>query len=114
MAGALQDLAAVMPANAELESLNVTSAVPDEPTAADGAPASGVGTLIATGRTLDGHAPGLERLLLELHKISSFGDVFFTQAETDEDGAVAFTVEVDLEPDLRTNRYLDGLPEELQ
>lgn len=114
MAGALQDLAAVMPADAELESINVTTATTTEATSGEAAVSQSVGTLTATGRTADGHAPGLERLLLEFDKITSFGEVFFTQADTDNDDAVAFSVEVDLTHDIRTNRYVDGLPEDLR
>lgn len=113
VAGVLQDLAAVFPSDAELDSLAVTI----QPVAA--APALGglrpvAGSLTAAGRTLRGHAPGLERLLLELEKVAGFENTFFASSMLDEAGVSTFTIDLSLGDTVRTRRYADGLPEELR
>lgn len=112
VAGSLQDFAAVFPSNAELDSLSLTFADPTT------APLGGVrpvfGTLTAAGRTLQGHAPGLERLLLELDKVATFSNVFFATSTLDEEGVSTFTVDLNLGEEVLTDRYADGLPEELR
>lgn len=113
MAGALQDLAAVTPTNTEIDTLQLT--LEPEATPPLGAVRVPIGSLLATGLTLDSHAPGLERLLLELGKVAAFDNVYFTEATLDETtGAVSFSLDVDLGPELRTLRYVDCLPEELR
>lgn len=113
MAGALQDLAAVIPTNTEIDTLQVSIQPEEVPPL--GAVRVPIGSLLATGFTLDSHAPGLERLLLELGKVAAFDNVYFTQAVLDEaTGAVGFSLDVGLGPELRTQRYLDGVPEELR
>jgi Tfp pilus assembly protein PilN len=111
MAGILQDLAAVYPSDAQLETLTVALT---EPSADLGATRLAIGRMTATGATLQGHAPGLERLLLELEKVAGFSNIFFSSSTQDEDGIAAFTVDVDLGDEVRTRRYVDGLPEELR
>lgn len=114
-AGVLQDVAAVMPAEAELDSLDLTltpeagGGLGDRPVV--------LGRLALTGRSLGGHAPGLERLLLELEKIAAFSDLFVTSSSLSEEttlDVVQFNVEADLGPEARTGRYQQGLPEELE
>lgn len=115
LAGVLQDIAAVMPADAQLDSLNLTVAGIDEEAAAT-ADGPSLGTLVATGKSLNNHAPGLERFLLELDKVAAFHDLFFTSsvlAEPD-DPYPTFTVEAQLGPEILTGRYAEGLPEELR
>lgn len=113
MAGILQDLAAVYPSDAQLETLTIALT---EPTAELGATRVAVGTMNATGATLQGHAPGLERILLELDKVASFSNVFFTNSVQDDEGlgVAGFTLDVDLGQEVLTGRYADGLPEELR
>lgn len=115
LAGVLQDLASVMPSDAELNSLTVT-VTPDAGTAvpALGEPVAPFGRITLSGRTLRGHAPGLERLLLELEKVASFSAVFFSSSTVDEDGVGTFSVELNLGSEILTRRYVDGLPEELR
>lgn len=115
-AGMLQDIAAVMPTDAALSDFDV-SAVED--TGPDGqAVREIVARIVANGESLQGHAPGLERLLLQFDKIASFFDVYVTNSELDEedtDNDVAvFTVEVDVGQEARTGRYVEGVPEELR
>lgn len=111
MAGVLQDLAAVYPSDAQLEELTIALS---EPSAQLGAVRVALGRLTASGATLGGHAPGLERLLLELDKVAAFSNVFFSSSTQSEEGVAAFTLDVDLGEEIRTRRYVDGLPEELR
>lgn len=106
VAGILQDLATVMPPGVELESLGV-QVTPDNELVT-------LGQLVATGRTIDRHAPGLERVLLELGKVAAFRAPYFGSAAVDNDDAVAFDVSVQLGPEVLTGRYADGIPEVLR
>ena len=115
-AGMLQDVAAVMPADAALTEFDVTAVTDAGP---DGdAVREIVARISAGGETLRGHAPGLERLLIEFDKIAAFFDVYVTDSVLDEDDpdddVAIFTVEVDVGEEARTHRYLDGVPEELR
>jgi Tfp pilus assembly protein PilN len=115
VAGVLQDVAAVMPTDAQLNDLTiaVNEAGPEE-----GVERPSWGTLTANGQSLTSHAPGLERFLLEFDKIVAFHDLFFTSSSLDdaegENDIVSFTVESELGPEILTERYSDGLPEELR
>lgn len=113
LAAVLQDVAAVMPSDAELTALSITiNAEPLPPVAGELTAANG--TVTMSGRTLRGHAPGLERLLLELDKVASFSGVFFSSSAVDEDNVGTFSVDLNLGTEVLTRRYLDGLPEELR
>ncbi len=48
------------------------------------------GTITMTGQTRLGHAPGLERLLLEFDKIAAFSDLYFSNSTVDERGVSTF------------------------
>lgn len=113
MAGILQDIAAVMPSDAQLDSLTITLA-PDVPT--PGVETTAVGTFQAVGRSLNDHAPGLERLLLELDKVAAFHDLFFTSSvlQDPEEPYPTFSVESQLGPEVLTGRYQGGIPEGLR
>jgi Tfp pilus assembly protein PilN len=113
VAGILQDLAAVMPNDAQLDTLAVTLGQVDAP---DGTASNAVGNFNLTGKTLTSHAPGVERLLLSLDKIVSFTDLFVNSStlEDPEDTVANFSVEGNLGPEVRTERYRDGLPQELR
>lgn len=113
VAGILQDVAAVMPSDAEFESLIVTLAEgADEP----GQTASSLGTLVASGRSANAHAPGVERLLLEFDKVAGFHDPFLTNSALggEDDPYPSFNFQTQLGPEVLTGRYADGLPEELR
>ncbi len=103
----------MMPSDAELGSLTVNlTPTPGVPTL--GEVITPFGTVSLGGRTLGGHAPGLERLLLELEKVSSFSGVYFTSSTVDEEGISSFTIDMNLGPEVLTRRYAEGLPEEVR
>lgn len=111
-AGVMQDIAAVMPSDAQLDSLTMSMTEPTPPDLGD--VRERYGTISMTGRTRLGHAPGLERFLLEFDKIAAFSDLYFSDSSIDEIGAASFNVDVDLGPEILTGRYAAGLPEELR
>jgi Tfp pilus assembly protein PilN len=120
VAGILQDVAAVMPSDAQLQSFSLSiepPALPDAETETDAAVEAGSqGTVIAVGKSLNNHAPGLEKLLLELDKVAGFHDLFFTSSVLEEpsDPYPTFTVEAQLGSEVLTGRYDDGVPEGLR
>jgi Tfp pilus assembly protein PilN len=113
LAGVLQDLAAVTPADTGLTSLTVTIPQRVEGELAAG-PAAPIGTMALSGHSLTGHAPGLERILLELDKVGYFDEPFFNSSTLDEDGVATFTLDVGLLPSSQTGRYDEGVPEVLR
>jgi Tfp pilus assembly protein PilN len=109
-AGILQDVAAVIPTDAQLETLSVTMVPPlveDDPA---------VGSFNLTGKTLTSHAPGVERVLLQLDKVMGFDELYLNNSTLDEmEGRVAtFSLDGQLQRAVRTERYAEGLPEELR
>lgn len=117
-AGILQDIAAVMPSSADLDTLGIALLAPGgEPQL--GETRDAIGTLNLSGRSIEGHAPGLERFLLEFDKIAGFSDLYFANSTREEFEGVTldiinFDVEVDLGLETLTRRYVDGLPEVLR
>lgn len=112
IAAILQDVSAVMPGDAELESL--TLSLDDQAAGTSGTPS--LGTIVASGRSASDHAPGVERLLLNFDAITTFRDVFVTNTVLDDPdtGHPSFTFEAQIGPEVATGRYLDGFPEELR
>lgn len=105
LATILQDLSAVMPPNAQIESLVVT--LPGQAQA----PATGgnrlvYGRLAASGQVLDGIAPGVERLIIDLDRVAGFDNVYVTTSTVNEDGVATFALEVELGPETLTRRYI--------
>ena len=118
LAGVLQDFAAILPSDVEITSFNVTLD-PDGTVLSIGDERPAYGTISISGMSLNGHAPGLERLLIELDKVAAFSDVHFSNStRTDQEGIAAevidFSVEIDLGPETYTGRYDDGVPEGLR
>ncbi len=114
LAGLLQDVAAVMPNDAQLETLVFTleAELPEDP---DAIPAS-VGTFNLSGRTLTSHAPGVERVLLSLDKIAALDELFLNTSALDEpdERFATFSLDGRVGPEAATGRYDEGLPEELR
>lgn len=105
VAGVLQDVAAVLPADTALEALSVNTTVQRE---------GALGAVQATGQTTNGHAPGLERLLISLEKVDAFHDLYFGSSRAAEDGVVDFDLDFVLGPEVLSGRYVDGIPEALR
>jgi Tfp pilus assembly protein PilN len=109
-AGVLQDVAAVLPADTQLETFAFDiPAVPD-PTS------EMVGTLTVTGKTLASHSPGVERVMLSLDKVVSFRDPYLNSSTLEEgDERIAtFSLDGQIGPEAETGRYVNGLPEVLR
>jgi hypothetical protein len=111
-AGVLQDVAAVTPGDTGFTSLTLNLERPAE--GGQAATAGPIGTLNLTGNSLTGHAPGVERILLELDKVFHFDEPFFNTSMVDEDGVATFNLDVGLLPSSLTGRYDDGVPEVLR
>lgn len=117
LAGILQDLAAVTPPDAQFNSLTVQLTPAPEPDADE--QLQPVGTVNIAGQTLTSHAPGVERLLLSLDKISTLDELYLNsssldQDEEQDDEIASFSVDATITSQARTNRYEDGLTEELR
>jgi Tfp pilus assembly protein PilN len=108
LAGVLQDVAAVMPADTQLETFAVNIPSPSDPET------DAVGTLSLTGKTLASHAPGVERVLISLDKVVSFREAYLNSSTLDEDdGRIAtFSLDGQIGSEAETDRYANGLPEE--
>ena len=111
LAAILQDLAAVIPTDTQFDTVGVQMTPPG-----DGNPAGTVGTLSISAKTLTAHAPGVERTLIGLDKISTFRDLYLNASslDADDDRVASFSVDGSVSDSARTGRYLDGLPEELR
>jgi Tfp pilus assembly protein PilN len=108
LAGVLQDVAAVMPADTQLETFAVNIPSPSD------SETDAVGTLSLTGKTLASHAPGVERVLISLDKVVSFREAYLNSSTLDEDdGRIAtFSLDGQIGSEAETDRYANGLPEE--
>lgn len=116
-AGLLQDLAAIMPPDVQLERIGIALSPAGEASLGDARPPIGLVTL--TGRSIEGHAPGVERLLLSLAKLAMLDDLFMSNSTVEAQevlptDVVQFVVEADLGPEARTGRYANGVPGELR
>lgn len=104
VAGVLQDLSAVLPPQAEITTLTVTMADGAQAPSAGGTrPVQG--RLSAQGRALVGIAPGVEDLMLSVDRAAAFDNPFVTTTTVEEGEVAAFTLEVDLGPEVLTDRY---------
>jgi Tfp pilus assembly protein PilN len=115
MAGLLQDVASVIPSDTQLDALNVDLAVA-APEGEIGNQPGAIGSVNLTGKTLEAHAPGVERFLLELDKVASFRDLYVNSSALDDpDERVAtYSIDAAVGPEALTGRYWTGLPEELR
>ena len=113
VAGILQDLAAVMPTDTQLDTLGL---VLNEAGVDDATGTRTAGNFTANGQTLTSHAPGVERLLLSLDKVAAFRDLHVNSStlEVEDEDFATFSVDGQLGPEILTRRYENGLPEELR
>ncbi len=113
VAGILQDVAMVIPPGSDIGTLSIT--LPPAEPVAEGEeappPITNVGSLIATGESLENIAPGIERLMLQFERPAGFRDVFVTSAATDDEDITSYNLELQMGPEHRTERYVDGVPE---
>lgn len=113
LAGLLQDVAFVMPSDAQIDTLTFT-VVGIDPEVED--PSAPLGSLNLVGRSLTSHAPGVETVLISLEKVTSFSDLYLnsttlTEVEGTDERIVTFSVDGQIARDGLTRRYEDGLPE---
>lgn len=114
LAGIMQDVAAVMPNDSALTNLSVTLAAGAQPPQNFDFGGPAFGQITGTGETLRGHAPGVERFIIEFDKIAAFFNVFVSSSTIDDQGIATFSFNANLGPEAFTGRYLDGLPEALR
>lgn len=103
LAGVLQDLSSVLPPTAELT--GVTLAMADS----SAAPAVGgrrlvEGRMSVQGQVLVGIAPGVERMLVAVDRVAAFDNAFVGTTTTVDD-VTAFTMELELGPEVLSERY---------
>ena len=113
IAGILQDIAAVMPTDTQLDTLALSI---DTPVDAEATGSDTVGVLNMTGQTLTSHAPGVERVLVALDKIGSFRGLYLNSSTLAEDGEriATFSLDGQIGPVAETGRYVNGLPEDFR
>jgi hypothetical protein len=119
MAGLLQDVASVIPSDTQLDGMEVSLGAPTAAPEVEGqvgVQPGAIGTLNLTGKTLEAHAPGVERFLLELEKVAGFRDLYVNSSALDDpDERVAtYSIDAAVGPEALTGRYWTGLPEELR
>jgi hypothetical protein len=71
------------------------------------------------GKSLESHAPGVERFLISLDKVASFVDLHVSPPRSRATRRTPTTgpspsVDGQIGPEVLTGRYDDGLPEELR
>lgn len=112
----LNDLSLAFPNSASLETLTaemVDAEPPAEGELVDGQP---VGSVVFTGYSVERFAPGVESVLVDFEDAQGFFNSYFTNAAKDERGdteVTSFNSYVRLDDAARTDRYADGLPEEV-
>jgi len=113
----LNNLSLVFPANASLTTLTFTAADPLQPVEEGGIT---FGEAVAngqfTGYSIEGFAPGVKTVILDLDRTPDFFNAFVTTAaEQDLAGTQVtnFDGTVSLDSGAYTGRYADGLPREV-
>jgi len=104
VAGVMQDVATVFPSDAELSSLALNFTDPRQPALGGSRPV--VGDLQIAGFALQGHAPGVERLLLSLDSLGSLDSAYATTSTLDDNGVSSFSISAEFGPEVRTLRYV--------
>jgi Tfp pilus assembly protein PilN len=109
LAGVLQDLAVVFPADTQLDQLTINAST-------DANDPSSVGGFTISAETLNNHAPGVERFLLELDKAEAFRQLFVSNSSLSDPELphARFSADGRLSSTVLTQRYAEGLPEGLR
>lgn len=116
MARVLNDLSLAFPATSSLRSMQMTAADPTAGTT-EGEVEFGraAGTATYDGYSTERYAPGVETVLIEFDKVTTFFNTFMATAALEEIGTTevtSFQGSLQLNEEAYTRRYEDGLPEE--
>jgi cell division protein FtsB len=111
----LNDMSLAFPANASLRTLQVTA---QDPADAPGGVSFGdsVAIIAYNGYSVERYAPGVETVIIEFDKVDHLFATYLTAAQTEEVGdteVTGFSGTVQVDDDAYTQRYADGLPEEV-
>lgn len=104
LATVLQDLSAVLPPNAQIDTLAIALSG-DAQAPSPGGDRLIVGRIQASGKVLEGVAPGVERLVIDLDRVAAFDNAYVTTSVIDDEGVATFTLEIELGPEVLTGRY---------
>jgi Tfp pilus assembly protein PilN len=107
VAGILQDVALILPHDADVDALSVTLTTDEDEDEDELGP---VGNLGLSGETSADISPGVERLLLALEKVAGFRNIHVSSASLDDEGYTQYSIQLQLGPENRTERYTDGVP----
>ncbi len=111
----LNDLSLSFPASSSLRSLQITAQSAD-PAAGEVSFGDAVAGVSYNGYSVERFAPGVETVIVEFDKVSSFFSTFIGSAQLEEIGTTeitGFDGSVQLGEGALTGRYADGLPQEM-
>jgi hypothetical protein len=112
----LNDFSLTFPASSSMRSLELAAQASQEPGEGEINFGEAVALLSYDGYSVERYAPGVETVLVEFDKVRSFFNTFIGSAQVEElDGTevTGFQGAVQLSDEALTNRYADGLPEEV-
>ena len=113
----LNDLALAFPGDASLLSLAVNVEEPTEPVPGEIAAGVRVGQISTSGYSVDELAPGVQTVLIDFEGARGFFNTYLSTAgvaDIGETEVTNFDGTIDLDDDVYTERYADGLPPEAQ
>lgn len=113
----LNDLALAFPGDASLLTLAADAEDPDEPAPGEIATGDRVGQITASGYSVEEYAPGVQTVLIDFEGARGFFNTYLQTAGVTEIGGTEvtnFNGTIDLDDDVYTERYADGLPPEAQ
>ncbi len=112
----MNDLSLAFPGTSSLRTMQITAAAAVETPPTDGVDfGQAVANATYEGYSTERFAPGVETVLVEFDKVSTFFNTFLATAALEEIGTTEVTTfqgSVQLSQDALTRRYEDGLPEE--
>lgn len=113
----LNDLALAFPGDASLLSLAVNAEEPAEPAPGEIAAGVRVGSVTVSGYSVEEYAPGVQSVLIDFEGARGFFNTYLSTAGVAEIGdteVTNFGGTIDLDDDVYTERYADGLPPEAE